>query len=598
MSIDTQSVLVIGGVLLLAQTGLRLWMLIPSWFYTDDYRFLSRAKDSRLTLDYLAEPFDSQYMPFGRAVAWWVANSGDAAVNWNAAVLATMITSTLCSMACLWMLITVFGARWEVLVLYAIYLFSAVSAPALMWWAAGLNQLPLQAVWFVSVATWVLYLRTRAVRWLAFTLLTLVAGLLCYVKALLLIPVLAFIALAYFASGSLGDRVRSVLRDFWPAAVGAALAAGAYLLYYAVAVPQPFIQGDTEGLVGDLADTMLGTSFVSSAVGGPWRWDTSNPPTGYADPPSWSVHIAWIAVLLLVALSTLLRRRAGRAWLLLGLSLAMAYSLVLTTRAPVAGAAIGYEMRYLTETICALVLACGLAWLPVPGAVESSSERDESLIRVRPTPLLVGVAASTYLVGAVFSNATYAWIWHTDNPGDGYLHAVADTANGQGGLELADGTVPADVMPGFSFPYNTLSSLMPLFTDKVSFPDASAKLNVVGPGGLVGPAELDVTTGSRAGPVEGCGWKVTSGSTRVPLSAETLDFDWWIRVGYLASQQSPLTVTVAGEPVETTVMSGLGTLYVRVSAGFDDVEFSGLAPGTTLCVDSVDVGVIAQESSP
>ena len=55
----------------------------------------------------------------------------------------------------------------------------------------------------------------------------------------------------------------------------------------------------------------------------------------------------------------LLRRRTGRAWLLLALSLAGAFLLLLTTRAPIAGAGIGLEMRYLTETVCALVLALG-----------------------------------------------------------------------------------------------------------------------------------------------------------------------------------------------------------------------------------------------
>ena len=232
------------------------------------------------------------------------------------------------------------------------------------------------------------YLRGRRLGWLAATTAVLVVGLLCYVKVLLVLPVLALVALGYFASGGLGlpDRDASCGATGRRRSRGGSTAV-LYVVYYAVAVPQPFVEQDRgAGLAGALADTMLGTAFGSSAVGGPWRWDTRNPPTGYADPPAWAVHLAWVVLVGLVVLGALLRRRTGRAWLLLALSLAGAYLLLLTTRAPVAGAGIGLEMRYLTETVCALVLALGLAWLPVRGAVESSEPRPRPLLAVAPDP--------------------------------------------------------------------------------------------------------------------------------------------------------------------------------------------------------------------
>ena len=517
-ALDAVSVHVVALVLLLGQVALRCWMLLGSWFYTDDYRLLAQSRDEALDLDYLTSPFDSQFMPVGRFVAWTVSNSGEVATEWGTAVAFSMLFSTLAALACWWMLVTIFGTRLEILPLFAVYLFSALSAPALMWWAAGLNQLPLQAVWFASVATWVLYLRDRRWRWLAATTVVLVVGLLCYVKALLVLPVLALLALGYFASGGLGSRLAPICRRYWPAAVAGGTTAGLYVLYYVVAIPQPFVEDDRGGgLAGALADTMLGTAFGSSAIGGPWRWDTSNPPTGYADPPAWSVHLAWVVLIGTIVLGALLRRRTGRAWLILAVSLAGAYLLLLTTRAPVAGADIGLEMRYLTETVCALVLALGLVWLPVPGAAESSEPRERPLLAVAPTQVLAGALACVYLVGALASTATYARIWHTDSPGATYLQRVSNEVDAAGSLDLTGGPVPQDVMPGFSFPYNTLESLVPLYTSGAEFPLISQTLHSVSEEGAVAPTVIDAAITSRPGPVDECGWRVGASGRSIPL---------------------------------------------------------------------------------
>lgn len=590
-ALDPVSVHVVALLLLLAQVALRLWMLLGSWFYTDDYRLLAQSRGEALDLDYLTSPFDSQFMPVGRFVAWSVSNSGEVATGWGTAVAFTMLFSTLAAVACWWMLVTVFGARLEILPLFAVYLFSALSAPALMWWAAGLNQLPLQAVWFASVATWVLYLRDRRRRWLVATTVVLLVGLLCYVKALLVLPVLALLAVGYFASGGVRSRLVGVGRRYWPAAVAGGATASLYVLYYVVAIPQPFVDEDRgSGLAGALADTMLGTAFGSSAIGGPWRWDTRNPPTGYADPPAWAVHLAWVVLVGTIVVGALLRRRTGRAWLLMAVSLAGAYLLLLTTRAPIAGADIGLEMRYLTETVCALVLVLGLVWLPVPGAVESSEQRERPLLDVAPTPALAGALACAYLVGAVVSTATYARIWHTDNPGATYLQRVNDGVRAAGSLDLTGGPVPQDVMPGFSFPYNTLESLVPLYTPDADFPLISQTLHSVTDEGTVAPTVIDAATTSRRGPVEECGWRVGASGRSVPLRAGTLDAYWWLRIGYLSSQRTDVAVTAGDVTRETTVNPGIGSLFVQATGTFDEVRISGLEPGTTLCVDVIEVG--------
>ncbi|MBD3914614.1 hypothetical protein [Nocardioides hwasunensis] len=568
-------------------------MLRGSWFYTDDYRLLAQARDVRLDVGYLMTPFDSQFMPVGRLVAWVVGNSGEVATNWNVAVTLTLALSTLAAVACWWMLVTVFGTRWELLPLLVLYLFSALSAPALMWWAAGLNQLPLQGVWFAAVAAWTCYLRTRRNRWLAVTTVVITLGLLCYVKTLLVLPVLLVLALGYFTTGSVQARVATAFRSWWSAAAVGAVTAIGYVAYYTTAIPAPFVKRGAEGgsgLAGSLVDTMLLTAFGSSAAGGPWRWDTFNPPTGYADPPVWGVHLAWMSLAALVALAAFRRRRTGRAWLVLLFSLAGAYLLLLTTRAPIAGAGIGLEMRYLTETVCALVLALGLAWLPVPGAVEHSEPRSRSLVALAPTPALVGLVGLVYLAGAVVSTTTYAYIWHTDNPGSSFLHRVRDAANESGSLDLTGGPVPAAVMPGYSFPYNTLEELVPLYTPRAGFPSVSTDLHSVAEDGRVAQTVIDAAVTSEPGPLPDCGWKVGPKGRTIPLQNGTIDVDWWLRIGYLASARTDVTVSAADVSRTTTLNPGVGSLYVQVTGAFDAVRVSGLTPGTTVCVDVVEVG--------
>lgn len=569
------------------QLGVRAWALFPSWFYTDDYRLLAQARESAFGGRYLVQPFDSQFMPVGRALAYLVSHSGLA--PWTLAAGLTVGLQLLASLACLWMLLTLFGARWGVLVPLGVYLSSAITMPALMWWAASLNQLPLQAVCFAAVAAWVHYARGRRLRWLAITLVVLALGLLAYVKTVLVFAVLAMLLVGWFSSGSLGERVADVTRRYRPALVCAVLLGGAFALYYAVAVPSIF-QRTSWALTGRLADAMLGSALPSGLVGGPWRWDESNPPTGYAAAPAWTVHAAWVLIAAVALLGWLTRTRTGRAWgLVLGYAVA-AFALVLTSRAPVAGEAIGYEYRYLTDVVPVAVLGLGLVLMELRGAVEPSTPRDVPMMTALPGPRVLAAVTALVCVSGMVSSVRYAQIWHDDNPGDAYTHEVIDGLRGRGPVDLAAQVVPGDVIPGFSAPYNTTPRLLPLLVDNARFPDATARLAVLADDGRPALALIETATTSRPGPVPNCGWAVRSGSLRIPTSAPTFDFDWWLRIGYLASASSTMSVEAAGTSREVPVERGAHSVYVRVTGVVDSVTLSGLAPGATVCVDTIEVG--------
>jgi hypothetical protein len=589
VAVHRHAVLLAGSGLILGQILFRGWALYRSWFYLDDYSLLLEARARGLNLDYLLTPWNGHLMPGGRLVAWIVASSGD--LNWPLAASLTLFIQLLASVAALWMLATLFGLRWGVLPPLALYLSSAVTMPALMWWTACLNQLATQLGFFLAVAAWVHYLRGRRLRWAIVAYGGVAVGLLFDVKAVLILPVLVYIALGYFCEGSFAHRVQNVLKRYWAAAAVVILPLLAYLWYYTTHVEDQFASAGP-GLAARLADTMLGTAFASGLIGGPWRWSPLAPPNSFADPPNWAVHLAWIVITLVVLYGFLRRTRTLRAWALLIAYLGVLLALLLTSRAPVYGELIGLEYRYITEASCVVTLVLGLVFMPLHQAVQSSEPRE-------PPYLLLGVPgwATTLLVAlictsGIVSSAMEVRYWHDDNASISYMHTLRSDLRAFGAVDLVDQPVPDEIYPAIFAPDNSVRRLVSLVTDKATFPDASANLLVVGPDGGLRKAAIQPGVASVEGPAEDCGWPVGPKGRTIPLTGKAFDWVWWVRIGYLSSSDSPVEITAGDTTIDTTVQSGANSLYLRVEGTFDTIRIDGLDPGTTLCVDTVEVGQV------
>lgn len=565
------------------QLAFRGWALAGSWFHLDDLFLLDEARDGVA----VTQPYYSHIMVWGRTVAALVADGG--LVDWHLAVIFTLLSQCLASIACAWMLVTLFGARPGVLALLAIYLSSAMLLPTTMWWSAGLQALPVQITVFGAVGTWVRYLRTGRSRWLALTLVLFALGLLSYIKAMVLLPILGWLALAYFTDGSAFTRLRTALRRWWLAFASALALGGGYLAYY-LTHAEKVSTGSIGKVVGPLAQTMLGRALATGMLGGPWRWDNVAPPAAIADPPAWTVQVAWVSIALAAAYWALTRERTGRAWVLLAGHALISFALLLATRAPYFGAQTGGEYRYLADVTCTWILVLGLVTMPLLGSAQGSAPRDEPLLKVAASRRLVGLVVLAVVVSGVASTLRYVSIWHTTNPTKSYFETARADILGTGTVDLIQQAVPEHVIPNFWYPHNLTTDVLPGVVGNVDFPMVSDDMHMLDANGHVRPAEIKGWLSAPAGDVPDCGWKVQQTPVTVPLDDQTLDYTWWVSFGYLASEAATVEVRAGDSVRQAPVRRGLGTTFVRVDGSVSSVTLRVIDPGATMCVDKIKVG--------
>jgi hypothetical protein len=347
---------------------------------------------------------------------------------------------------------------------------------------------------------------------------------------------------------------------------------------------------------------MLAT-FVVGTLGGPWRWE-------WHAGGAWSAAPAWVMVTAVgvaaavAAYSILTRRRAFWAWLLVLGYLALQVVLVATSRAPVFGAEIGLAFRLQTDAICALVLGLGLAFARLPGATQSSEPREQvpgpavvSRRLARPVPSSwVAVAVVLVGVSGVLCWSAYARSWHEHNVSESYLRTLDKDLARVGRVDLADRPAPDEVLPGafFAPDHNKVSGLIELLHRPADYPRATSDLAVVSGNGTVHRAMVNPSTTAEQGPHPNCGWLGLSPRLKIPLTATTLDLEWWVRIGYLSTRDDVVQVRMGDDRITTRVTKGLGNLYLRTSGVFDSVVISGLSPDTRLCVDAVEVGTLTE----
>lgn len=471
--------LVVCVALVLAHTAYRSWAILGAWFQEDDFELLRFSLERPLDLDYLMTPHSGHLMPLGRLLIDLSVAGG--LFSWPATAAVTIAFQAAIGFGCLWMLRTLFGARWGIVPPLLVFLFSPITMPASVWWAAAINQLGQQVGLLVAITCWVLFERTGSRRWVALVLLAIALALAADIRGLMIPPVLAAISFGWFETGSPVARLLSLVRRLWWAGLVAGVICVGTVLYYAAYVPLTTLDRDW-GLLGPLASSMIGTAFTSGIVGGPWEWLSPQAPAAFADPPVWLAHLSWVVVATVVAHAFLTRRRTLRAWALLLGYLVVLLLLLWSSRAPYVGPIAGAEYRYMTDAAAMTALALGLAYLPLAGAPGSSEPRETPMFTPRvpyavPLVLSLVVAAS-----GAWSSTGFARIWHDFTAPRDYVGTLDAELTETGPLALADTGLPADVVAPIIWSEDRLPRLVGMLSPDSRFVDAAHDLAVVDEG--------------------------------------------------------------------------------------------------------------------
>lgn len=602
-------VLTAGLVMVAVQLAWRSVFVAHQFFRQDDFYNLDLALKSSLNWHYLTFIGPGHLMIGPRAIAWLLARASP--YNWGLAAAIVLIGQACASLAALRLLRTLFGERPGILVPLAVYLLCPLTLPALGFWTAAMESVPLQLAIFMMLDAHVRYVRTGRKRHLAAAEGWLVFGLLFFVKAMIL-PLLLFAVTAGFLPErrSLLAAARDALVRYWKVWAAYTLPVAAYAIVLALslhtAVSNIALPSSPQGVV-NFAWLAMRSNFLPGALGGPWQWAPPGGSYALASPP---VVLAWLAVVVAVALATwsVIRRRT--AWrsvaVLVGWLAAADIAPVVLGRARFLPAdAFWHETRYVADAVPVLVICVGLALWPVTGQVAdrgpttrhlSTAVREQAWRAV--VPALIGV----FIFGSIWSTLAYQTLTSASA-----ASAAAYIGNAGRALPLIpDGSyvvnrlVPGNVVnPIFGASATQSAVLGALAAGRLagkvrwlSRPEGTIDLlRTFGPDGRLWLARVYGAASPRLPAGHGC-WPERNGRILVRLAGVAPPGGATLRIGYLWRSTSPSLVNVRyGATVRPLdVQPGLHSGYLPVTGRAGAVAISGLS-GVRMCVGDVQVGL-------
>jgi hypothetical protein len=576
--------------LIAAQLALRFWAVWGSWFQFDDVVFISRLLGRPWSWSLVAQGYGGHLMPGGFTLTWLFTRIDPLGFHPYAATLVGL--QAVASLGMFALLTSLFGRRPAVLVPLSLYLFTAVTFPAFVWWAAGVNQLFLQIALGWGLLAHLRYLRTGRLRWVVVTALVVAGCLLFYEKVLFVYVAVAWLTLAYFVQGSsIGQRLVQVWQRFWPAVTVHVALVAAYVAWYLVAARGSASSGAGTSDLLALTGNMVGKSWLPGVLGGPLQWTVLTGPFQIVDPGPLIVTVSVLVIALVVGAIATTFSRSWRAWTLPVAFILLDIALLQSARAGAVGPISGLELRYVTELGLVTPLALAAACLPILGAPEQVERRRAH--RFLDDRELVGAATALVCALGIFSTVQYADHWR-DSTQSRTFFANADRTLGSSGdpTPLANVSVPQYLMWGFDYPRNTTRYVLGMFADRMTFPDVSLDhLYVVGDDGRVAPADVTPLITSTAPRTGRCLARVPAhGSASLPLSQPIHGSGAWARMSYVAHRPTTLQVTTGDETRTVELGSGFRNVYLQMNGDFDRVTLSRASGRGSLCIGDLVVG--------
>jgi hypothetical protein len=597
-------VTLIALAMIAVQVVLNSYVLGRGFFQEDDFVIGGLASHS-FTMHLLFQNYGGHLMPGAFALAWVLAHIGSG-YDWGLWAGSLVILQALAGLAMLRALRTLVGSRLAILIPLGVFVFTPMTVPALSWWAAGINAVPIELAVPLAVDQHVRYIRTGRIRNVVFAVGWVLFALAFNEKSAA-IPLLLFaLTSAYLVPGSWPRAMLTTLRRHWLAWALYLAVIITEIVSYAFSLPTSSAQPRVPhaSIAAAFGWDLLWRNFVPTAFGGPWHWTPAYPSPPWqlyatAAPPQVLGIVSGALAALVVIASLWYRRHAWRAWVILLGWLALAdYAPIALGRVAEFGALLSSQTQYVADAAPVLAICLAIAFLPLRGEEHAYRAR---LPRRWPRAAATGALAAVVVVGALVSDGTYRGMLHPQNSRSYLATASAALASAPPGAIIYQTQIPNQMAwllfgPG-SQVQNALGPLINQadrrdiqwttgpygMTNRLFIFDAQGQLH---PAAVAGPTTLPYRKPS------GC--LLTARGMRLPLTAGVYALPLLMQVAYYASAPVTLAVTFGGhQSLLTLPATPLANAYLPVRGPGDTVTIMAVTPDPHICIGTITVGNVA-----
>lgn len=570
-------------------------IVFNGYLYADDFALRWWAHTSALTPEYVFRSYYGHIQPFGLIVGWFMQSMFPGSFT---ALMVCTLLAQLATLALLWRIVLrLTGSNMAAFLAFLVPAFSMFGFETGIWWVEIAETVPYAFFLLVSVWALIRALEGAHGRWWLWSALAFGCALISISKGALGLIVLFMVASA-LPIGSPRRRGPRAAFGTAPLYWIVLLVAGMTwtLVLTVVAAPERDPNWQLTRALRYAVDMYLG-NIATAAVGGPWRWFSAPGETwnGVLVIPLRTAPFLIIGALVIVAAFVVVRRyRPNLTAYLLWMC---AYAAVITALAAYArgGSAIassGY--RYTFDFWIPLALFAGLLFYPVVGEDDPFSARARSLgqrfaAKGYGRQTVAALAAAVFIASCLASTVEPALRWV--NSGTKQYVAAA---------RASMSAIPADAQ---FLPQKTMTDLVhPLLmlpyasTEVVFAPDPAfrpfADFTTNGLFGFTasGPAEQQYVEGTSSKPRGVCGNKVTTQPITLAMTRPVPAWSFVTQVGYAASADTTMRMTVGGATYDVPVQAGLHNVFFQVDGPVSSVTVVGTDPAATVCIDRITIG--------
>lgn len=538
------------------------WVALHGYFGQDDFLFTYRAAHADpLDFGFLFQDHNGHLVPGTYLLAW--ITTAVAPLNFGVATIPLLVMHG-ATLWLFWLVLTrLFGYRWSLLPAFAALAASPLILFPTIWWAFGIQLLPVLIAMAAALLAHLRYLDTGAPRHAVNAVGWVFFGLLFSEKAVLIGAVL-------FAVTVLRDStVSEALVKHWRIWTTHAVVLVGFLGLSSVLTASQAAQKPVPAKdVAEFAYRAVVDTFLPGILGGPFAAQGNG--ATWATPPL-AVRVA--AILLAVAI--IVASKKVKPWLFLAGYLTIDIGLVAVTRLADVGPAIGADPRYLADAVPVAILCATFAY---------QGKRDHRL------PMII--MAALLAAGGTISFIRVAPALEFRDARD-YVATAKTALTEQPNTVLYDTTVPNSIIINW-FIYDNFTSRVVGLLPEAKFDEPTENLYQLDDRG--NPQKITTLTDSvrgENGPTKDCGHKVDGPPVQIPLTAPSFGRRV-LKLGYFTGDTGDGVITVGNTRAPVQFREGLHVLWVVVEGEYSHVQVEWNENLQPLCVTDVEIGMPAR----